>query len=70
MAKSAMSNFKMAGIVLLILGVGLIIWGFQEAGSFGSQLTQAVSGSDDDVMMLYIGGAICIAVGAFLFKKK
>ena len=70
MAKVSKSTLKMAGIVLLILGAGLVIWGFKESGSFGSQLASAVSGSDDDVMMLYIGGAISLAVGAFLYFKK
>jgi len=70
MAKVSNSTLKLVGIVLLVLGAGLLIWGFKESGSFGSQLTSVVSGSDDDVMMLYIGGAISIAVGAFLYIKK
>ena len=70
MAKVTNSTLKLVGIVLLILGAGLVIWGFKESGSFGSQLVSAVSGSDDDVMILYIGGAISIAVGAFLYFKK
>jgi len=70
MAKVSNSTLKLVSIVLLVLGAGLVIWGFKESGSFSSQLTSAVSGSDDDVMMLYIGGAISIAMGAFLYFKK
>ena len=70
MAKSSISTLKIASIVFIILGAGLIIWGYQESGSIGSQLTSAVKGTDDDVMMLYIGGAISLAVGVFLFIKK
>jgi cytosine/uracil/thiamine/allantoin permease len=64
-------DFRIIGIALVILGVGLAIWGYQQSGSVGSQVTQAVTGSDtDQVMMFYIGGAISFFVGLFLFGKK
>ena len=59
---------KILGIVLLVLGVGLAIWGYQLSGSVESQVTQAVTGSDTDkVMTLYIMGAVSFFVGIFLF---
>lgn len=62
---------KILGIVLLVLGVGLAIWGYQLSGSVESQVTQAVTGSDTDkVMTLYIMGAVSFFVGIFLFIKK
>lgn len=62
---------KTLGIVLLVLGVGLAIWGYQLSGSVESQVTQAVTGSDTDkVMTLYIMGAVSFFVGIFLFIKK
>ncbi|MET3999809.1 DUF3185 family protein [Marinobacterium sp. MBR-109] len=62
---------KIIGIVLLVLGVGLAIWGYQLSGSVESQVTQAVTGSDTDkVMTLYIMGAVSFFVGIFLFIKK
>ncbi|MCK9337222.1 MAG: DUF3185 family protein [Arcobacteraceae bacterium] len=64
-------DFRIIGIALVILGVGLAIWGYQQSGSVGSQVTQAVTGSDtDQVMMFYIGGAISFFVGLFLLGKK
>jgi len=62
---------KIIGIALVVLGVGLAIWGYQLSGSVGSQVTQAVTGADTDkVMTYYIGGAISFFVGMFLFRKN
>jgi hypothetical protein len=62
---------KIIGIVLVVLGIGLAIWGFQLSGSVGSELTQAVTGAETDkVMMFYISGAVSFVVGLFLFSKK
>lgn len=71
MAKSVSNNQKILAIVLIVLGFGLAFWGYQQSGSVGSQLSQALNGApSDNVMMFYIGGAISLAVGAFLFFKK
>ncbi len=55
---------KILGIALLVVGVGLIFWGYQLADSVASRFTEAVSGSmPDEVMYRYIGGAVCAVVG-------
>ncbi|MDZ7804562.1 MAG: DUF3185 family protein [Thiohalophilus sp.] len=65
------TTMKIIGIVLVVLGIGLAIWGYQLSGSVGSQITQAVTGSDTDkVMTFYIVGAISFVVGIYLFAKK
>jgi hypothetical protein len=62
---------KIVGIVLMVVGAGLAIWGYQLSGSVGSQITQAVTGSDTDrVMSYYIIGAASFVVGIYLFAKK
>lgn len=62
---------KMIGIILLVTVAGLALWGFQLSGSFGSQITQAVTRSDTDrVMTLYISGAVSFVVGIYLFVKN
>ena len=62
---------KIIGIVLVVFGIGLAIWGYQLSGSVGSQITQAVTGSDTDkVMTFYIAGAVCFFIGIYLFVKK
>ncbi len=71
MATGSGTTMKIIGIVLVVLGIGLAIWGYQLSGSVGSQLTQAVTGSDPDkVMKFYITGAVSFFVGMYLFKKK
>jgi len=62
---------KIIGIALVVLGLGLGFWGFQTSGSFGSQVSKAVTGSaTDKVMTLYIGGAVSLVVGLYLLMKK
>ena len=62
---------KNIGVALLVTGVGLALWGYQLSGSVGSQITQAVTGSDtDNVMILYIASAVSIFVGINFFVRK
>ncbi|WP_339671899.1 DUF3185 family protein [Dasania marina] len=62
---------KIISIALMVIGIGLAIWGYQLSGSIGSQLTQAVTGADTDkVMTFYISGAISFFVGIYLYTKN
>jgi hypothetical protein len=62
---------KIISLILIIAGIGLAFWGFQISGSFGSKLTHAISGSyTDKVMTLYIGSAVSLIVGIYLFLKR
>ncbi|TFG36416.1 MAG: DUF3185 family protein [Candidatus Aminicenantes bacterium] len=62
---------KIIGIALVVIGLGLALWGYQLSGSVGSQITQAVTGSDTDrVMTFYITGAVSFVVGIFLFTRN
>jgi uncharacterized membrane protein YgaE (UPF0421/DUF939 family) len=71
MAKKTTPIAKITSIVLIVIGIGLAFWGYQLSGSFGSQITQTVTGSNSDkVMTLYIGGAASFVVGLYLFIKK
>ena len=64
-------NRKLVGLILLVVGIGLAVWGYQMSESIGSQLNEALTGSHGDkVMMLYIGGAACIVAGLFLSLRK
>lgn len=66
-----MGQTKIGGIVLIVVGLGLAYWGYEESGSVGSSLNQAFSGSpSDNVMLKYIAGAASTAGGAFLFMRK
>ena len=62
---------KLLGIILVVLGAGLVIWGYNMSGSTANELSRALTGSSaDEVMYRYIGGAICLAAGMFLLVKK
>ena len=64
-----MSGKRIAGLVLIVLGLGVAFTGYQMSGAVSNQLNEAFSGSpSNDVMIRYIGGAISVAVGAFLAK--
>jgi len=65
------TTMKIIGIALVVIGLGLALWGYQLSGSVGSQITQTVTGSDTDkVMTFYITGAVSFVVGIYLFTKK
>jgi phosphate/sulfate permease len=71
MANSSTSATKILGIALVVIGLGLAFWGYRLSGSVGSQITQAVTGSDTDkVMSFYISGAVSFVVGLFLTMKS
>lgn len=54
-----------------MLGAALVIWGFQMADAPANQVAQSITGSSSDaVMYRYIGGALALAAGAYLFFKK
>jgi len=69
--KISKSSIKTASIALIAVGAGLVFWGYQKSGGLESRLTSALTGShSDNVMMLYISGAVCLVVGVYLYIKK
>lgn len=71
MEKGLGATTKIIGLVLVVIGVGFAVWGYQLSGSVGSQVTQAVTGADTDkVMTYYIFGAVSFIVGMYLFRKN
>ncbi|MFP4695932.1 DUF3185 family protein [Thiohalospira sp.] len=70
MAKRSGTPTRAVGLALLVLGIGLAVWGFQMSGSLGSELNQALTGTESDrVMQLYIGGAVSFLVGLYLTAR-
>ena len=64
-----MTGKRIAGVVLVVVGVGLGWTGYEMSQSVADQLGKAITGtSGDDVMFRYVAGAICVAVGAVLAK--
>ena len=59
-----MGSSKLVGIVLLVVGVGLLYFGYQSTQSLGNQLSETVTGRFTDQTMWYlIGGAAAAALG-------
>ena len=71
MAMGSGITMKIIGIVLVVIGLGLALLGYQLSGSVGLQITQAVTGSDTEkVMTFYITGAVSFVVGIYLIINK
>ena len=67
-----MSTTKIVGIVLLVVGVILLFFGYQSSQAVGDQITEAFTGRFTDATMWYLlGGAAAVVAGVFLtfFKK-
>ena len=62
-------NNKYIGIILIIAGVALAIWGYNIYDSAGSQVTRALSGDAPvEAWAGMIGGAVCVAIGIYKIK--
>lgn len=62
---------KLIGLVLVVVGAGLLYWGYSESQSVTSQVSEAFSGSPlDRVMYKYIGGAVALLAGVYLLFRK
>ncbi|HXU75210.1 MAG TPA: DUF3185 family protein [Methylomirabilota bacterium] len=55
---------KIVGLAIFALGIVLLVFGFNESHSFGSDVTRAFTGNPTDRSMWLIGGgALAIACG-------
>ncbi len=62
-------NSKITGIVLIIVGVALAMWGYNIYNSAGSQIGRALSGDTPvEAWAGMVGGAICLVIGVFKVK--
>ena len=63
-----MSN-KYVGIILIVIGVALAIWGYNIYDSAGSQVSRAFSGDTPiEAWAGMAGGVICIIIGILKVK--
>ena len=59
-------NQRTSAIVMLVVGVGLLVWGFDLSGAFESQVSRAFTGSPTDkAKWAMIGGGVLAALGGF-----
>ena len=62
---------KLLGIILLVVGVILLIFGWNASQSLGDQVTETLTGRFTDETMWYIiAGAASVVVGAVLTLRK
>ena len=58
------------GVVLIVVGVGLALWGYQISGETGARFTQTITGAlPDAVALRYVASLVSFLVGAFLLWK-
>ena len=64
-------NSKTIGIVLLVVGVALLVWGFDVYGAFGSKLGRVISGDiSNKALVLFVIGGICSGLGIYKVLGK
>lgn len=64
---------KIIGVIFLVIGIMLLVWGHNMANSLGSQVQQAFTGAPTDrTMYFYIGGMALSLYGVFqiVWKRK
>lgn len=70
--EEAVMNFKIMGCVMMVMGVVLLIFGWNSSQSIPDQVTEQVTGRFTQPTMLYILGGLALLVGggALTFYKK
>ena len=64
---------KVIGLIALVIGIMLLVWGHNIAASFGSQVQQAFTGAPTDrAMYFFLGGVALVIYGAIqiVWKRK
>jgi uncharacterized membrane protein YidH (DUF202 family) len=57
-------NNKLLGIVLIVVGMALALWGYNVFDSTSAQVSRAINGDTPiEAWLGMVGGVICIAVG-------
>ena len=62
-------NKKIIGIIFIVVGIALAVWGYNIYDSAGSQVSRALSGDAPiEAWAGMVGGVICIVFGIFKVK--
>ena len=57
------------GIVFMVVGVALAVWGYNVYDSASSQITRALNGDTPiEAWLGMVGGAVCFIIGAVNLK--
>lgn len=64
-------NKKTVNLIMLIVGIVLLILGFNEYGTFGSRAGRLLgAGLSNKVLFYFIAGGLCTAYGLLRMGKK
>jgi len=67
----ARNSSQLIGIILLVAGIALLVWGFNLYGAFTNKLTRAIDGSvDGKTVAVLVGGGVCSLLGLFKLVRK
>jgi len=70
MAKQRLQQ-RIAGAVLLAVGAVLAVWAYRDSQSVSAQVADALgAGLSQEVVLMYLAGAACAAVGVFLIVRR
>lgn len=64
-------KYNIISVVILVVGIVLLVLGFNEYGTFGSRASRMLgAGVSNKVLFLFITGAACTVVGLMKTLKK
>jgi uncharacterized membrane protein YidH (DUF202 family) len=62
---------KVIGLILIVIGIALLYWGYQDSSAISAKVAKTFSGSEpNEIMYKYIGGAVSVVVGVYLLFRK
>jgi len=65
-----MTTKKIIGIILILIGVVLAYYGYDQKNSIGSQLSSAFGQTNTTAIIYMVGGVILAVAGIVLILKK
>ena len=64
-------NRKAIALVAIVIGIGLLFWGYQESQVIGNRFARALTNEwNTKTMVLCIAGAASLVFGLFTFFRK
>ncbi len=62
---------KIVNVIILVIGVVLLVLGYNEYGTFGSRAGRMMgAGVSNKVLFMFIAGAVCTVYGLMKTLKK